>query len=207
MKNLRKIQTLAKVIYGFAIVGLICVIFGLICCVAGAVAVDAYYDTVMDALEEAGEDIELDPEIMAMSKEDVVAYCMVGAIECVVSLITLAFVVNFYAYEVKTGDPFDRKVTKKMRKLAVAHIVVPIIGVIVLSIVISLKSLPIEVSNAGGIVTGIVYFIIARILDYGADLKEREASSPTDYRPARQGVDRNGGNSDYYYRDYNGRNR
>lgn len=206
MKNLRKVQSLAKVIYGFTIVAMIFIIIGLIACVAGAIGVDTYYDYIMDAIEEADAELELDPEIMAMTKEDMVAYCIVGIVECAVSLVMASFVVNFYAFEVKAGDPFDKKVTKKMRKLAVAHIIVPVIGVIVLSIVVSARNLPVEISSAGGVVTGIVYFIIARICDYGADLKDRESDYIPEARPSRPRADRSEYYTDYRYRD-NGRNR
>lgn len=208
MKNKKRIQSLAKVIYGFAIVGLIFTILGVLGCAAGAVSVDEFYDSFMEIVNdpEYAEEMEGVDLSFIEDKDTIVGFCVIGIISCVVSIATLSCVINFYAFEIKVGEPFDKRVTKRMRKLAVAHIIIPILGSIALGLAASMLKLDVEVSEVGGVLTGIVYFIIARILDYGADVKEENNGPALDTlspsRPTRENI-RDG----YYYSDYNRRGR
>lgn len=98
--------------------------------------------------------------------------CICVAVVCASMIALYYYTMKFYKTELQIGTPFDKRVVKGMRTIAILHLAIPFGTIIITSIISVCFGVPsLDIGDLTEIVIGIVYFVVAAILDYGADLR------------------------------------
>lgn len=165
MNSLTKIQKISRVFYILSRIAFVCSIVGCALSLIGAVCVGVWGDSqkLMDLLLDYGETFD---------KNTALCYCICGTIVCGFYIAIYAFVKSFYAFELKTGTPFDLTVSQKLRKLGWLNLILTISCSMICEIVVSCFDLTIDMFDLSGVTIGIVYLVVSYILEHGAEIRK-----------------------------------
>ena len=164
MDSLQRVQKVAKVLHVLSIIAFVCSIVGLCLSVISSIAVIIWAN---------------DPEVInyfaqmdiTYSFNNVLCSCICGVVQSAAGIAVYYYVKRFYKNELELGTPFNKDISKELKKLGIFRIVLSIVMACVLAIIVACFNSKIDFSNISGIFVGIVYLIVACILNYGAELK------------------------------------
>lgn len=170
MKSLNKVQTLAKVLQVISKIVFILSIVGIACSVIGLIVFIAVGD--LEVVNKLFIEINKNENI---DKKIVISYILMALLECVASLIIYKKEYDFYSLELSLNTPFEEKVVKEIRKLALVRIITSIALSICIAIALGVcgNKGEYETSVNAGIVVGVVYLLLSLVLEYGTDLQKK----------------------------------
>ncbi len=89
---------------------------------------------------------------------------------------------NYFKLELEAGTPFKEELSKKMRGLGLAVIIVPIISYTISHVIYHILSAslsgmaPLELNASGSITLGVMFLVLSLITRYGAETVKGEES-------------------------------
>lgn len=167
MKSLERIKKIEKVLYILSKIAFIFSIIGCVGCVIGVISVGIW-----------GKNVEIHNYLISIGVDynfdKAICVCLCGVIECGFMIALYSFVKNFYKKSMELYDPFNKTLAKDMKKMGILHIVLPLLASIIIATIIACFGIDnFNMSNLSSITLGIVYLIVACILDYGAEPKKK----------------------------------
>lgn len=176
MKSLNRVQTLAKVLQIISKIVFILSIVGIAISAVSLILIIAIND-----LEKINDIIIKISNIENVDKKIIVSYVLLSLLECVASLIVSKKEYDFYTMELSLNTPFDGKVVKEIRSLAITRIVTYFALPICVAIVWGICGNKGDYNtNNSGIIIGIVYLLVSLILEYGTELKTKSQTNEED---------------------------
>ena len=180
MKTLNTIQklskigkVLSKIIFIFCIVNFCVCIVGILGMVFGAPTLKIGGVTLESILNTEAE----------VTVGTVYAAMAVGAILCAGEAILAKFAEHYFKHELSDGTPFTLAGAKKMQRLGILTICLPIGTQIIAEIAhavieqIMQSVEPLRLDNAGSVTLGIMFIVMSLICRYGADMYEENETT------------------------------
>jgi len=182
-KTLKSIQGLMKLGRVLSIIMLVFAIIGMVGCAIGAVSLYLTEDMVIETEEgdiTLGEVMldEITPTI-----ESVYYLMIVGFLACLTEVIICDRTAKYFKFELSEGTPFTFEGAKKLKKLGILTIVIPIIlGIIMfgVSLVLSIENPDLILNEATygvSISPGLMMLVFALIFKHGAELNDEQKKS------------------------------
>ncbi len=185
-KTLGRIQGLMKFGRVISIIVLVCAVLGMIGCAIGGVALYATSDVAIEALDGSGSTTvgELVTDETMVSMEFVYYALIVAFLVCMTEVIISDRIAKYFKFEINEGTPFTFEGAKKLKKVGILAIILPIIVEIIslVGAMILLANTPelitdsssTEITYASSIGMGIVILLFALIFKHGAELNEAQ---------------------------------
>ena len=179
MKSLKIIQTLANVARIICIVIFVLCIVGASLCVASLIALPFVKDIVVET--ESGKTIEVIFVENDIPFNEAMFGLGVGLLSCGVGIFLAKYTEHFFDEEIKLGTPFDDSIVKKMRKVAIVHIIASIVTSAVAGIAYMIVKALTEGYGefsfrglGGSIGFALALLVLSLFCEYGAELKKEQ---------------------------------
>lgn len=205
-KTLGTIQSLMKLGKAISILVIIFSVIGMIgALIAGVVFYiegDLIIETAIGELElgELGEDIEV-----MLTKESLIYMMVVAFVACLTEIIIASESKKYFKFEIKEGTPFTFEGAKKLKKVGILAIVLPIVmGIVLFAVEVVISALNPEV-NLGdtaftvSIGTGIMMLIFSLIFKHGAELNEVQKKANLEKEDMEKKLQKRSERNQYYY--------
>ena len=165
-KNLKIVQTIArvleiiwKVVYILCIVGAVASLVGVV-----LASVCNFFPSLSSGLEDKS----------GMTIMQVIGYCLSGLAVSIPQVILAKAHKDYFAMEQKVGTPFTEEGAKAFRTLGIMNIIIPVATMVVVAIISAIfKSR--DVDMYAGLGLGIAMILISYVLAYGAELEKKPA--------------------------------
>lgn len=205
-KTLGTIQSLMKLSKAISILVLICSIIGMVGALIGGIVFylegDMIIETAIGELElgELGEDME-----MMLTKEAVIYTMIVAFIACLTELIIANQSKKYFKFEIKEGTPFTFEGAKKLKKVGILAIILPIVmGIVVFAVEIIMlsanpESILGDITYTASIGTGIMMLIFSLIFKHGAELNEVQKKANLERENMEKKLKESNERNRYYY--------
>ncbi len=205
-KTLGTIQSLMKLGKAISILVIIFSVLGMIGALIGGIVFsiegDMIIETVMKELElgELGEDVQ-----MMLTKEAVVFAMIITFVSCLTEIIIASESKKYFKFEIKEGTPFTFEGAKKLKKVGILAIVLPIVmGIVLFAVEIVMVAQNPNV-NLGDVTftinigTGVMMLIFALIFKHGAELNEVQKKANVERDEMERKLQKRSERNQYYY--------
>lgn len=205
-KTLSTIQGLMRFGKVVSILVLTFSIIGMVGALIGGVAFylegDMIIETVISELElgELGEDMG-----MVLTKEAVIYTMIVTFIACLTELIIANQSKKYFKFELKEGTPFTFEGAKKLKKVGILAIILPIVmGIVVFAVEIIMlsanpESILGDITYTASIGTGIMMLIFSLIFKHGAELNDVQKQANLERENMEKKLKESNERNRYYY--------
>lgn len=179
MKELKVIQTLAKIGKVLSKIIYICSIVSLCLCIVGIISVATDFGVIklggitLKSIisDNFGWDIGIGT---------VYAYLAAGIVSCIGEMILAKFAIHYFDRELADGTPFTFEGAKELLRLGILTICIPLGTHIAAKIVYAIVSAftdninSFDVSNETSVSLGVMFIVISLICKYGAVLNSKD---------------------------------
>ncbi len=211
-KTLGTIQGLMRLGRVLSIVVLVFSIIGMVGCAIGGVALYATGDMVIETEEGNITLGEVVYDELMLTIEMVYFVIIVAFIACMTEVIICDRMAKYFKFELNEGTPFTFEGAKKLKKVGILAIVLPIVmelvaGVIGIILLANIPEVAPEVAGTGSteitfvssLGTGVMMLLFALIFKHGAELNEAQKKANMEKDALEKKVESAKERRGYYY--------